>query len=511
MANARRERWFFLLLLLLLLGTSLFFLLSVTDAPPPLTTGALPAPELPLADESQPAPDTPQAQATEDEAPPHKPQEPAPETPPAETPEPEAQSGYRATVAGRVVNYDGESFAGADVHVQYSFFARGEFQSGQAFEFAHNKVIRADARGIYEFEIVNARSDPGLFAIVSHHATPAGKKATDAMGDSVNFGLRNGEHRGGIRLEVLLGPLMDADAMEMDFAARVSGRVVDQTGHPVAGATVRISYQFRVSMDAIGGSLTPGDDVQTDSAGAFTLTIAGRAFDPPATALVALHAAADGFAASDLLPVRNVKHGEHREGIVIELAAAGAAAGRILDAEHNPAARAYVSARWLDDGQVQGAFTRADENGRFVLKGLRAGKWQLQVTQYEPYMWLFALDTFTVIAGIETQLPDAVLTPPQPPAPPTTARARLMLDGEPLQRGPVELRVGSRGRYTSFSGRLGEDGEVTFSGLTPGEWQARLIVAGRDIEPYTLTLILQEGRQDDLGELHLRWAAQKAD
>lgn len=433
----------------------------------------------------------------------------------AQEAEDEAES-FCGTVAGRVVDYSGNEVADADVHVQYAIHLRAEFESSTAMIFTHNKIVRADSRGVYDFEVTDPRPGHTLFAIVQHYATPTGKTVHAIFDQSVFFPLRHGEHRGGVRLEVHDGPFINEEAVTIDFTAQASGRVVDERGVGIADAEVHFSYFFEnPALRWLGRLYERGEAVRTDAGGGFTFAISGKALQPPGAARLIVRASRDGYAEGDGLRIRDLKHGEHREGLELVLLDAGSAAGRLLDANREPAAGVSVSAVWTGNNQppVRAVSATTGEQGRFQFEGLRGGTWRLEATQREPTR-TWRLVEFEVQPGIETQLPDAVLVKPGPPKPQTTARARVLLDGEPLKRGTqIELLVEQDrpGYWNRSEHRVGEDGVVVLSSLQPGTLEARISVPGRDIDEYRLTMHLLEGQENTIGEIRLRWAAGKVE
>lgn len=122
--------------------------------------------------------------------------------------ESEAKPGFRASVAGRVVDYSGEGVAGADVHVTYFVAMAEEIRAGETKELVRERVVRANSRGVYSFEIIDPRIEEELTAIVAQQATPAGKpRAISVYAGDLRLTLRNGERRTGVRLEIIDSPM----------------------------------------------------------------------------------------------------------------------------------------------------------------------------------------------------------------------------------------------------------------------------------------------------------------
>lgn len=171
----------------------------------------------------------------------------------------------------------------------------------------------------------------------------------------------------------------------MDAGAALSGRVVDPTGSPVAGALVmaRSSEEMpppiqpwgrapgQASDQASGQPSSESPVARTGPDGTFVL----RALVP---GQVLLHAEAPGFAPSSVVSV-NVEENKEARDVVLALQEAKTIAGRVTDQSGRPVAGASVAARPMmgSDHRVE---TGTDESGAFELRGLGSGPFLLTAT-----------------------------------------------------------------------------------------------------------------------------------
>lgn len=159
MADNRRRVFWLILLALLFLGGGIYVWQhdwnpsQIAHTPPRLERPGLRS----HAPESQPAGKPPEAATdeagatinVEDLTDAEPATEPADET----VEEVEEGTGFRATVAGRVVDSKGERVAGADVHIQYSVLTAGEVSDVRELSYQHSLRVQSDDRGAYSFTL----------------------------------------------------------------------------------------------------------------------------------------------------------------------------------------------------------------------------------------------------------------------------------------------------------------------------------------------------------------------
>ncbi|HUW13323.1 MAG TPA: hypothetical protein VM537_26600 [Anaerolineae bacterium] len=250
----------------------------------------------------------------------------------------------------------------------------------------------------------------------------------------------------------------------------IRGKVVDRDGAPVAGAVVRANKldvsrepitqgrQHRLFMDYL--HKLQGDDIPewaltgTRPNGEFELA------DMPGELLrIELEVQAKGYAHEEL----DVRPAEQVGDLTIQLVPEGVIEGRVVlpGATRKPAAAIGVFAVGPRYG-----WTRADEQGQYRLRGLKAGSYALWA---EEEQWSGKLaEPVTVTAGERVQAADLVVD----------ANARVegrVLDGEtgrPIAGVSVHVRAeiphGEVGPPGGPSVRTGEDGGYVAWG-PPGE------------------------------------------
>lgn len=145
----------------------------------------------------------------------------------------------------------------------------------------------------------------------------------------------------------------------------VRGRVVDDAGRPVAGATAILQAEGRRE-DARSYR------ARTDAEGAFT-------FEPVAAGRYRLRASAHGYPDAEL-PRAVPVGGEAVEGLEVPLESGGAITGRILGLTDDELSRVAVRAEH-EGGESRPA--EVDSAGRYALRPLKAGGWLIQASLLE--------------------------------------------------------------------------------------------------------------------------------
>lgn len=205
---------------------------------------------------------------------------------------------------------------------------------------------------------------------------------------------------------------------------------------------------------------------------------------------------------------RDVANGARHEEIILVLHAAGSASGRVVDAGGTPVPFIRVNARQFQDPGIEYASKGgvADKDGRFHFERLIPGRWGFDTQGSRKPVRIVE---FEIAPNTEALLPDIVL------APATSVCLRLLgEDGKPLAAGlEVKLDVTREQPmwHDFFTERADAEGCVTFHGIEPGTLEAKVTVKGLDYEVHRLTLQIVEGQENDIGEIRLRWARDKAE
>ncbi|HVS08391.1 MAG TPA: carboxypeptidase regulatory-like domain-containing protein [Planctomycetota bacterium] len=268
--------------------------------------------------------------------------------------------------------------------------------------------------------------------------------------------------------------------IELRLGSTVGGRVVDDSGAPVPGVSVRFEAW---RMLGFGGE---GRAAETDASGAFTL----RAVRPGKATILA---SADGWAEtrSEALELAD---GQHVADLRLVLGRGNSVMGRVLWPEGKPAISAKVvvvetladgtGARqsWLRQEERTG---ETDARGAFRISGLGAGPFTLRASAlrgqpnaeahdgHEAPVATWFARRGDVPAGADVELrleaPGSIRgrALDDTGAPVTALRAQLM-------RGPSEGNAGGAEHREVAS----EDGSFEIGGLEPGTWYVRLEADG---------------------------------
>jgi protocatechuate 3,4-dioxygenase beta subunit len=227
-------------------------------------------------------------------------------------------------------------------------------------------------------------------------------------------------------------PAMDEIARD----ARLTGRVVDATGGPVAGARVSIRFaEAALTRIRAAGSITAPrvDDAEwiTDAEGRFQGLVA--------TGRVLIEAWADAYTSS--------RKGARApaEDVVLVLAPAATVRGRVEQQDGSPVSGADVQA--LARGAESGPLTtRTDERGNFLINGVRSGIVEIRASA----AGFGAAHEWLRLSVAEASAP-LVLTL----VPARSVYGRVSIDGKPCAMGRVRSagplspvsHVDAQGRY----------------------------------------------------------------
>lgn len=163
------------------------------------------------------------------------------------------------------------------------------------------------------------------------------------------------------RLEGVRVPTEEPVEMVLEPAARVSGRVRDPEGHPVADARVAVD----LSAGRGWGFGRRSEPIRTDPEGRFTVEDV-----PPGD--VTLQARAEGYLPDGLVHLQ-VEPGAHLEDVEITLTPGATVLGRVVGPGGEPLPDAWV--RLLEEGrsfQIGGS-ARTDGDGRYRIEGIPPG------------------------------------------------------------------------------------------------------------------------------------------
>lgn len=311
-------------------------------------------------------------------------------------------------VAGRVEDEHGDPVAGAEMHLRrhgleaaryaWSLWSLAEGDSGA--------VGTSGADGTFVLEGVPPRADWVLFA--------RKRGAAGCYADPV---------------EVRAGETTDGVVVRLAEPCIVRGQVLDESGVPLGGQSVRLSRHVE---------LCGGEGVAyTDAEGRFE-------FDSLAAAPLTVTAYRQNGQRAEA-EVTGLVPGEVREGVVLAFTVGLEIEGTVVDARGEPVASLAVFLRPSDTGATSYQ-THTDGRGGFVFRNLDSTRMQLE----------------TRVGGMRVRLGDAIA----PPARglrirferPATARLKVSIlgpDGTPIPRCRVRATSSERLRAD-----LPDDGTV---------------------------------------------------
>ena len=276
-----------------------------------------------------------------------------------------APATHGGLIRGRVTGPDGQGVAGAMVRLMSSaVVSRTSSTVGAAAAVAFTeKFATTDAQGRYELRNV---ADGGYVLLVSKAGLAQAKDidapATDRW-RGTELSLRAREQRNGVDLVLVKG-------------GTVSGRVMDSTGRPVVGASVR---------SETGGS---GGSPVSDAQGRYELR------DLPAGALSIVVSrplkATGSFDGNETTQRRTIVLGEGQrlDGVDLVLPKGGIISGRILDEFGEPVEGLTVRAlqartvggRTLARPVGRVAMRKTDDRGQYRIYGLPPGTFYIVAT-----------------------------------------------------------------------------------------------------------------------------------
>jgi protocatechuate 3,4-dioxygenase beta subunit len=248
-----------------------------------------------------------------------------------------------ASIAGRVSDPDGKPIRGATLHVNLAMLPGVNWNDG--LNNIYNLSADTDAEGKYVLAGLGAH--PSYTVTASHRDyAPASARAVKVERRAAVEGVDLTLFRGGT----------------------VKGRVLDEQGEPVAGASVVADLERR-------GEELPEQSMfgQRDQRSATSAADGTYALPRLEAATYAVRARLKDKQPGVQSGVE-VAEGGSVEGIDITLGRGETISGRIVDADGNPIDNVNLNV-W-DESQAQ---ARSDAEGRFELKGLKAGMVQVHL------------------------------------------------------------------------------------------------------------------------------------
>ena len=375
----------------------------------------------------------------------------------------------------------------------------------------------------------------------------SGQEAVDASGvdtDPAGMYFVSGAGSSGLELRiraegfaavtVVTPAIAPGTVVEFDVLLRpesvIAGVVVDSTGRPVSGATVRLADyvapptghggQFEIRREIrreIGGSGDTGNEWRralSDESGAYVL----RGIPQGDWELTA---SGEGFAADEPVMV-SLTEGQSRHDVAVKLLVAGRLAGMVVEQDGSPVKGAQITispvapagsqaldpmqarlAALMGDGDSQRA--RSDNGGHFEVPDLLPGLYDVKLVKEQGMrmggaMMIVMDDSDTsadegqrveVVAREEAWI--ELVRPPT-----SSLTGRVLAGGRPVSGVSVEMK--DAGSFMPFGGQSAmtdDEGRYLFEDVTPGDYDISGIVPGAAL-PEEGTVKLRGGLESQL-------------
>jgi len=301
-----------------------------------------------------------------------------------------------------------------------------------------------------------------------------GVAMTDARGEFLLENLSPGEYNliataQGYRCEPVTRQKTNTDGVIIDCArdAEMCGQVVDAvTGEPVGAFSCRV----RLS-NGQGQASSPNSEFVAfaDARGEFCLPSA-----PGGEVLI--EAQASGYAPGFSTSFR-IGRGQTPPKVTIRLTRGGTISGRLVDNAGKPVGQGRVTTHdvtWSDDvffemlgesfpTNITKADVRAGDDGRFVISGLTAEKYQIQV-RASGFTRYFQ-NNIVVTDGSETKLGDVKLARGG-----TLVGTLFDAGGKALVGGQILLSPTDGANATLYHAKSGGDGRFSITNIAPGRY-----------------------------------------
>jgi Carboxypeptidase regulatory-like domain len=276
---------------------------------------------------------------------------------------------------------------------------------------------------------------------------------------------------------------------------RVTGRVVDDEGRPVAGARVSSGPHENGCtvvnlIDPCTGKLIPDEFATSGADGRFSMEVRAR---------VELDVTAEAPGHLPAVQSRVPAAPEQSAGIELVLRRSVTVTGRVLAKDGSPAAGARI-ALFANPRSPEAV---SDAQGRFRLEGIAPGRQLFQAEHPKLGRALRRLEVAPGAGSLEFRLDGApeqrqAVRPEIPTGSVTSLTGRLLgVDAEHVATGIVEAQKGEESRRTEVT----REGRYRLRDLSPGEWTVTAsVVGGRSA---ATRVLLEPGQEEALLDLEI--------
>ncbi len=254
-------------------------------------------------------------------------------------------------------------------------------------------------------------------------------------------------------------PATEPLEVTLDTASRIAGRVLDDGGEPIAGASVSLERTHTVEMGGavMQAMMMTGDD--TDAEGRFL-------FEDQEPGKVKLSAVASRFQEATLHHLE-VPKGEDLDGIEITLKAGAVVEGRVLAPDGRPAIGASVRLAGESPEMIRMGGAGVDGNGYYRLDGLEPGAVSVEATHEDYPRIVKDIEAKEGINALNLRFEGGQ----------EVAGMVTSTSGEPI--GQAVVRLVPAGRYWGGSESVTDnDGGFSMAGVKEGSYRLRAEAEG---------------------------------
>jgi uncharacterized GH25 family protein len=249
-------------------------------------------------------------------------------------------------------------------------------------------------------------------------------------------------------------PAIEPLEVTLDTASRITGRVVNAEGDPIAGSSVSLERTHTIEMGGAVMQAMMMTGADTDAEGRFL-------FEDQEPGKIKLSAVAPRFQEATLDHLE-VPKGEDLDGVEIILKAGAVVEGRVLAPDGRPAIGTNVRLAGETPGMIRMGGAGVDGNGYYRLDGLEPGELSVEATHEDYPRVVKDIEAKEGINALNLRFEGGQ----------EVAGMVASTSGEPI--GQAVVRLVPAGRYWGGSEAVTDnDGSFSMAGVQEGSYQLR--------------------------------------